>query len=172
MLTELHSLQMFNGVMSVWKKIPSHTNQQNSFKPRHDKTNKMSVHPAKTHISLGIRPVRSESSLCAQWVAKSCGQQRLWSDWVDAQAERSRRWAHTHFVLFVMSWLISYYQGIFTEEAWIQAKWTTGVKHQLLQRMKLLTHIIVCNFTNTFSLMFVWLHRRGNARKYRLMRVF
>ena len=36
---------------------------------RHDKTNKMSVHPAKTQISLGIRPVWSESSLCAQWVA-------------------------------------------------------------------------------------------------------
>ena len=38
--------------------------------PRHDKTNKMSVRPAKTQISLGIRPVWSESSLCAQWVAK------------------------------------------------------------------------------------------------------
>ena len=40
------------------------------FEPRHDKTNKMSVRPAKTQISLGIRPVWSESSLCAQWVAK------------------------------------------------------------------------------------------------------
>ena len=27
------------------------------YEPRHDKTNKMSVHPAKTQISLGIRPV-------------------------------------------------------------------------------------------------------------------
>ena len=36
----------------------------------HDKTNKMSVHPVKTQISLGIRPVWSESSLCAQLVAK------------------------------------------------------------------------------------------------------
>ena len=34
------------------------------------KTNKMSVRPAKTQISLGIRPVRLESLLCAQWVAK------------------------------------------------------------------------------------------------------
>ena len=40
------------------------------YEPRHDKTNKMSVRPAKTQISLGIRPVRSESSLCVQWVAK------------------------------------------------------------------------------------------------------
>ena len=38
--------------------------------PRHDKTNKMSVRQAKTQISLGIHPVWSESSLCAQWVAK------------------------------------------------------------------------------------------------------
>ena len=38
--------------------------------PRHVKTNKMSLHPAKTQISRGIHPVWSESSLCAQWVAK------------------------------------------------------------------------------------------------------
>ena len=35
-----------------------------------DKTNKVAVRPAKTQISLGIRPVWSESSLCAQCVAK------------------------------------------------------------------------------------------------------
>ena len=40
------------------------------FEPQHDKTNKMTVRPAKTQISLDIRPVWSESSLCAQWVAK------------------------------------------------------------------------------------------------------
>ena len=33
--------------------------------PRHDKTNKMSVHPSKTQISLGICPVWSEYSLSA-----------------------------------------------------------------------------------------------------------
>ena len=38
--------------------------------PRHDKTNNVAVCPAKTQISLGIRPVWSEPSLCAQWVAK------------------------------------------------------------------------------------------------------
>ena len=40
-----------------------HTNV--TWEPRHDKTNKMSVHPAKTQITLGIRPVWSESSLSA-----------------------------------------------------------------------------------------------------------
>ena len=38
--------------------------------PQHDKTNKVTVRPAKIQISLGICPVYSESSLCAQWVAK------------------------------------------------------------------------------------------------------
>ena len=33
--------------------------------PPHDKANKMTVHPAKTQTSLGIRPVWSESSLSA-----------------------------------------------------------------------------------------------------------
>ena len=36
--------------------------------------------------------------LSAQW--------RLWSDWADAQADLSLRWVHSHFVGFVMSWLI------------------------------------------------------------------
>ena len=43
--------------------------------PRHDKTNKMSMCPAKTQISLGIRRV----------------------------FDLSLRWAHSHFVGFVMS---------------------------------------------------------------------
>ena len=33
-------------------------------------------------------------------------QRRLWSDWAGAQADLSLRWAHSHFVGFVMSWLI------------------------------------------------------------------
>ena len=44
--------------------------KQKPYEPRHDKTNKLSVRPAKTQISLGIRPIWSESSLCAQWLAK------------------------------------------------------------------------------------------------------
>ena len=41
-----------------------------SYEPPCDKTNKMTGSPTKTQISLGIRPVRSESLLCAHWVAK------------------------------------------------------------------------------------------------------
>ena len=65
----------------------------------------MSVRQAKTQISLGIRPVWSESSLCAQWVDKEPS--FLHADSEDSdQADLSRRWAHTHFVGFVMSRLI------------------------------------------------------------------
>ena len=39
---------------------------RNKNEPRHDKTNIMAVHPAKTQISLGICPDWSESSLCTQ----------------------------------------------------------------------------------------------------------
>ena len=44
--------------------------QETKFEPPRDKTNNVAVRPVKTQISLGIRPVWSESSLYAQWVAK------------------------------------------------------------------------------------------------------
>ena len=72
--------------------------------PRHDKTNKMSVRPVKTQIS---RPVRSVFAVRMKkaWVLSYplSAQRRLWSDWADAQADLSLRWAHSHFVGFVMS---------------------------------------------------------------------
>ena len=59
----------------------------------------MSVRPAKTQISLGIRPVWSESSLPAQCVAKDPrfrhADSEDWSDWADAQADLSLRWVVT-----------------------------------------------------------------------------
>ena len=77
--------------------------------PRHDKTNKVTVRPAKSQISLGICPVWSKSAVRMKkpWVLSYPlrAQRRLWSDWADAQADLSLRWAHTYFVGFVMSWL-------------------------------------------------------------------
>ena len=45
-------------------------NLYTKLEPPHDKTNKCHVRTAKTQIILGIRPVWSESSLSALWVAK------------------------------------------------------------------------------------------------------
>ena len=67
------------------------------------KPTKWQVHPVKTQISLGIRPVWSESSLCAQWVAEDPRFLHVDSaDWSDL----SLRWAHV--ILLVLSWGGSY----------------------------------------------------------------
>ena len=56
----------------------------------------MTVCPAKTQISLGIHPVWSESSLCAQWVAKD-------PSFLHADSEDSDQTGRAfHFVGFVM----------------------------------------------------------------------
>ena len=51
-----------------------------------------------------------QSSLCAQWVAKDPSflhaDSEDWSDWTDAQADLSLRWAHNDIVGFVMRRLI------------------------------------------------------------------
>ena len=78
--------------------------------PRHDKTNKVRVRPAKTQISLGIRPVWSESSLSA-WrklgsLATQWAHSEDWSDWADAQADLTSLGAHA--ILLVLSWGGSY----------------------------------------------------------------
>ena len=72
--------------------------------------------PLKTQISLGTHPVWSGSSLSAwrklesivtHWAHSEDSDQtgqmprrRLWSDWVDAQADLSLRWAHMPFFWF------------------------------------------------------------------------
>ena len=76
-----------------------------TFELPHDKTNKMTVRPAKTQISLGIRPVWSVLAVRMKkaWVLsyRLSTQRRLWAD-----ADLSLRWAHSHFVGFVMRRLI------------------------------------------------------------------
>ena len=81
----------------------------------HDKTNKVAVRPAKTQISLGIRPVWSESLLCAQSVAKDPSFLHVDSEdsdqtGADAQADQSLCWAHNHIVGFVMRRLTCIHQ--------------------------------------------------------------
>ena len=81
------------------------------YEPPHDKTNKMACAPSEDSDQPGHPPslirvfaVRMKkdwvpsSPLSAQW--------RLWSDWVDAQADLSLRWTHSNSVGFVMRWLI------------------------------------------------------------------
>ena len=88
------------------------------FKPPHDKTNNMTMHPAKTQISLGIHPVWSETSLCTQWVAKDPSFLHLDSEDSDQTGRMPRLiWVFAgrtcHCVGFVMSRLISVFCFLF-----------------------------------------------------------
>ena len=70
---------------------------------------------AKTQISLGIRPVWSESSPTAWRKLGSSATHWVHSeDSADAQADLSLRWAHSHFVGFVILRLI--YSSIFAPQ--------------------------------------------------------
>ena len=105
-----------SGIRAVWPKPSMFTHT--IYEPRHVKTNKVNVRPAKTQISLGIRPVWSEwcpgwseSSLCAQWVAK--GPRFLHADSEDSdQTGRMHRliWVFTGrtVILLVLSCRGSY----------------------------------------------------------------
>ena len=81
------------------------------FEPPHDKINKMPLHPAKTQISLGICPVWSESSLCAEWVAEGPSFLHADNKGSDQTGWKPRLiWVFAgrtfHFVGFVMRWLL------------------------------------------------------------------
>ena len=81
--------------------------------PQHDKTNKMACAPGEDSGQPGHPPTLiSVFAVCMKkpWVISFLlsGQQRLLSDWADVQADLSLRWAHSHFVGFVVLWLICF----------------------------------------------------------------
>ena len=75
------------------------------FEPPHYKPNKMTFVPSEDSDQSGHPPsliivfdVRSVGSLGPNFA--SGGQRWLWSDWADAQADLSLRWAHKSFCWF------------------------------------------------------------------------
>ena len=67
----------------------------------------MSVRPAKTQISLGIRQVWSESSLCAQWLTKDPSFLHADSEDSDQTVRMPRLiwvFAERTHILLVLSW--------------------------------------------------------------------
>ena len=109
---------------SVWPDTPPSAKAVSS-EPRHDKANKMSVRPAKTRISLGIRPVWSESSLCAQWVAKDPSFRHVDSKDSDQTGRMPR-------LIWVFAWRTYYFVGfvvlrlkLVRSRNWSQA-WNSG----------------------------------------------
>ena len=89
--------------------IVERTNKRSQRMKQHTKWH---VRPAKTQISLGIRPVWSESSLCAKWVAKDLRFLNADSEDSDQTGQMPRliwvlAWRTGLFVGFVMRWLKS-----------------------------------------------------------------
>ena len=74
-------------------------NQQNECAPSED-----SDQPGHPPSLIRVFAVRMKKA----WVLiyPLSAKRRLWSDWADAQADLSLRWAHSHFVGFEMSRLI------------------------------------------------------------------
>ena len=124
--TDCTSLGLFNCLTLTWS--------ETELNRLMTKPTKWYVLPAKTQISLGIRPVWTESSLSAWWNMKKhwslnyqwSAKWRLWSDWADAEADLSLRWAHSHFVGFVMRRLNS------SSSAWCHLPGYLGMQLHLI----------------------------------------
>ena len=81
-----------------------------SFEPPHDKTNKMAcAHSEKDRPGHPLNLIRVFAVRTKKaWVLSYplSARRRLWSDWAGAQADLSLRWAHRHFVGFVVRRLV------------------------------------------------------------------
>ena len=74
-------------------------NQQNDSAPSED-----SDQPGHPPSLIRVVPVRMKKAWVLSYPLSA--QRRLWSDWADVQADMSLGWVHTHFVGFIMTWLI------------------------------------------------------------------
>ena len=89
-----------------------------TYEPPHDKTNKVALRPAKPPVSLGIRPDWSESSLCAQRIAKdpsflhADSEDSAQTGW-NPQSDLSLRWAHMLFCWFCRE--VAYFISLVTD---------------------------------------------------------
>ena len=103
--------------------------------PHIDKTNKMTLRQAKTQISLGIRPVWSESSLCAHAVAKDSSFLHADSEDSDQTGRMPRLiWVFAgrtgHFVGIVMHWLILFFLKFLDNKFYGTKTFTRKITHQ------------------------------------------
>ena len=84
---------------------PANRNTNMIFEPRRDKTNKMACAPREDSDQPGHPPslirvfaVRMKKDWVLHYPLSA--QRKLWSDWADAQADLSLRWAHMLFCCF------------------------------------------------------------------------
>ena len=101
-----------NAFTHLFQKQKTPRRSSKYFELPNDKTNKMACAPSEDSDQPGHPPsLIRVFAVCMKkaWVLSYPlnAQQRLWSDWVNAQADPSLCWAHSHFVGFVMRRLIS-----------------------------------------------------------------
>ena len=84
---------MLLSILIIW--ATSWQNQQNDCAPSED-----SDQPGHPPSVIRVFAVRMKKAWVLSYPLSA--QRRLWSDWMDAQADMSLRWAHSHFVAFVM----------------------------------------------------------------------
>ena len=100
----LHNLMICVYTFHQRKKEGKKERKKERNKERNKQTKKMACAPRKTQKSLGIRPVWSVFAVRMKkaWVLTYplSAYRRLWSDWVDAQADLSLRWAQRSFCWF------------------------------------------------------------------------
>ena len=94
----LHPFHLWCLNWVTWAMTCQH--QQNECAPSED-----SDQPGHLHLPSLIRVFAGHMK--KHWVLSYplSAQQRLWSDWADTQTDLSLRWAHSHIVCFVLSWL-------------------------------------------------------------------
>ena len=100
--------------MAIW--AASWQNQQCHYAPSEDSD--QPGHPPSLIRVFAVRMKKAWVLIATHWADSEDSdqpghpQRRLWSDWADAQANLSLRWAHTHFVGFVTMRLICYAKNL------------------------------------------------------------
>ena len=95
-LCKRFSIDCFVKTLNCLENLPRHL--------PHDKINKVVCTPSEDSDQVWASAVRTKKALFLIYPLSA--QRRLWSDWADAQAEPSLRWAHSYFLGFVMRRLI------------------------------------------------------------------
>ena len=128
----------------------------------------MTVRPVKTQLSLDIPPslirvfaVRMKKPWAFSYPLSA--QRRLWSDWADAQADLSLRWAHIHFVGFVMSrlkwsttWRHLPFWFVFWLFAWNGKTFLIFTSNSLIHHFHGSCYIIILTFSRLGTTPFSW----------------
>ena len=95
----------------IWKYYEQEHDKTNTFTCTPSKVSDQPVHLPSLISVFAVHPMGSHGP-----TASSCKQQRLWSDWADAQVDLRRRWAH--IILFVLL-CSSSYSKYFVDQAFI-----------------------------------------------------